>query len=423
MSEAGPSGPATESPGAATMSATLPVVDGMAFDTMAQFTAVAGDVRNPYPTLADKRRDAPVERTEMAAFHADITSVAYVIHRYDDVVAVMRDNETFSSSNIREMMAPVMGDFVLVGMDEPEHKRLRAMVSVAFRQRSLAAWEPYAEAVVGSYLDQLEGRNEAELVRELTFPYPIQVIAKILGVPAEDTAKFHEWAWWIINVAADPERGLAAAAGMRAYLGEVCDQRRADPGDDVISDLVQAELDGEKLGDEEIFSFLCLLLPAGAETTYRATGNFLFGLLSNPDQLEALRDDRELMTQAVEEAIRWESPLLITSRNTTCEAEVAGVTIPDSAQVIAHVGSANHDETRWDRPEVFDIHREQKPHAAFGFGPHMCLGMHLARLEMRIAIGAVLDRLPNVRLAPDADDIHVHGERFRSPTSLPVVFG
>jgi cytochrome P450 len=408
------------------MSATLPVVDGMAFDTMAQFTAVAGDVRNPYPKLAVKRREQPVEAAHFDSFiegQDPDDKVSYVVHRYDDVVAVMRDNITYSSSAIREMMAPVMGDYVLVGMDEPEHKRLRGLVSVAFRQRSLAAWEPYAEAVVNSYLDRLADRGEAELVRELTFPYPIQVIAKILGVPAEDTASFHEWAWWIINVAADPERGLAAAAAMRDYLQEIVDQRRDDPGDDVISDLVQAELDGEKLGDEEIFSFLRLLLPAGAETTYRATGNFLFGLLTHPDQLEALRDDRELMTQAVEEAIRWESPLLITSRNTTCEAEVAGVTIPEGAQVIAHVGSANHDETRWDRPEEFDIHREQKPHAAFGFGPHMCLGMHLARLEMRVAVGAVLDRLPEIRLAPDADDIHVHGERFRSPTSLPVVFG
>jgi cytochrome P450 len=201
------------------------------------------------------------------------------------------------------------------------------------------------------------------------------------------------------------------------------DARRADPADDVISELVHTELDGEQLGDEEIFSFIRLLLPAGAETTYRATGNFLFGLLTHPDQLAALRDDRSLMTQAVEEAIRWESPLLITSRSTTVDAEVAGTVIPANSQVVAHVGSANHDETRWDHPERFDIHREQKPHAAFGFGPHMCLGMHLARLEMRVAVGAVLDRLPGLRLDPDADDVHIHGERFRSPTSLPVLFG
>ena len=401
----------------------MPVVDGMAFDTMAQFTAVAADLRDPYPDLARKRREQPVEETLMASFIEGLEETSYIVHRYDDVAAVLRDNVTYSSSAIRELMAPVMGDHVLVGMDEPEHKRLRALVSVAFRQRSLAAWEPYAESVVNGYLDQVVERGSAELVRELTFPYPIQVIAKILGVPPEDTGMFHEWAWWIINVAADPDRGIAASEAMKGYLAGVLDERRRDPRDDVISELAHAELDGEQLGDEEIFSFLRLLLPAGAETTYRATGNFLFGLLTNPDQLAALREDRSLMTQAVEEAIRWESPLLITSRTATVDAEVAGTRIPAGHQVVAHVGSANHDESRWDEPETFDIFREQKPHAAFGFGPHMCLGMHLARLEMRVAVGAVLDRLPDVHLDPEAEDVHVHGERFRSPTSLPVRFG
>jgi cytochrome P450 len=405
------------------MSTGMPVVDGMAFDTMAQFSAVAGDLRDPYPVLAEKRRHQPVEATTYASFIEGLEQTTYVVHRYEDVVAVLRDNVTYSSSAIRVLMAPVMGDYVLVGMDEPEHKRLRALVSVAFRQRSLAAWEPYAQSVVDGYLDQVVERGSAELVRELTFPYPIQVIAKILGVPPEDTGRFHEWAWWIINVAADPDKGIAASEAMKAYLAEVLDARRADPGDDVISDLVQAELDGEQLGDEEIFSFIRLLLPAGAETTYRATGNFLFGLLTHPDQLARLRADRDLMSQAVEEAIRWESPLLITSRDSTVDSEVAGTVIPAGCQVVAHVGSANHDDARWDDPEAFDILREQKPHAAFGFGPHMCLGMHLARMEMRVAVGAVLDRLDDIRLDPDAEDVHIHGERFRSPTSLPVLFG
>jgi cytochrome P450 len=177
------------------------------------------------------------------------------------------------------------------------------------------------------------------------------------------------------------------------------------------------------LSDEEIFSFLRLLLPAGAETTYRASGNFLFGLLTHPDQLDALRADRSLMPQAVEEAIRWETPLLITTRRCTSDTELAGVEIPAGANVIAHLGSANHDETRWDRAEVFDIHREPQPQIAFGAGPHMCLGIHLARLELRVAVNRLLDRLPGLRLDPDGDDPHIHGERFRSPTALPVLLG
>ncbi len=403
--------------------AAMPLVDGGAFDAMAQFSAVAGDLRDPYPDLARKRREQPVEATTYASFIEGLEETSYVVYRYDDVAAVLRDNVTFSSSAIRALMAPVMGDHVLVGMDEPEHKRLRSLVSVAFRARSLEVWEPYARSVVDGYLDRVVDRGRAELVRELTFPFPIQVIARILGVPGDDAARFHEWAWWIINVAADPDRGLAASADLKAYLLDVVEERRARPGEDVISDLVQAELDGQRLDDEEILSFLRLLLPAGAETTYRATGNLLFALLTHPDQLAAVAADRSLLPQAIEEAIRWESPLLITSRTATVDTEVAGVTIPAGSQVVPHVGSANHDESRWADPERYDLFREQKPHASFGFGPHMCLGMHLARLEMRVAAEAVLDRLPDLRLDPDAEDVHVHGERFRSPTSLPVRFG
>ena len=227
----------------------------------------------------------------------------------------------------------------------------------------------------------------------------------------------------IINVAADPDNGLKASAAMLEYLTEHVEARRRAPGTDLISDLVTSEMDGEMLSDEEIYSFLRLLLPAGAETTYRASGNFLFGLLTHPDQLDALRADRSLMPHAVEEAIRWESPLLITSRRATRDVELAGVEIPEGTAVIANIGSANHDESRWDHPEDFDIRREPQPQIAFGVGPHMCLGMHLARLELKVAVNRLLDRLPNLRLDPDGDDPHIHGERFRSPTSLPVLFG
>ncbi|HVT77120.1 MAG TPA: cytochrome P450, partial [Acidimicrobiales bacterium] len=233
----------------------------------------------------------------------------------------------------------------------------------------------------------------------------------------------HEYAVQIINVAADPENGIKAGAAMREYLVDHVDARRQQPGTDVISDLVTSEMDGEMLDDEEIYSFLRLLLPAGAETTYRAAGNFIFGLLTHTDQLEMLRADRSLMPQAIEEAIRWETPLLITNRRCMRDTELHGVEIPEGADVIPHVGSANHDETRWDNPEQFDITREPQPQIAFGLGPHMCLGMHLARLELKVAVDRLLDRLPNLRLDPAGNDPHIHGERFRSPTSLPVLFG
>ena len=387
------------------------------FEPMAQFTGVAGDVRDPYPAFHDRRRDTPVWISDDGS---------YEVFTYDLVAQVMRDNETYPSGSIREFMSVVMGEFPLVGMDEPEHRRLRSLVAQAFRASTLAHWDQdLVVPVVDEMIDGFAARGSAELVSEFTYQYPAQVIGKILGLPREDHPFFHPRALAVINVSVRPDEGIAASLELRDYFAGILEDRRAHPGSDIISELVQAELDGERLGDEEIFSFLRLLLPAGAETTYRATGSFLYGLLTHPDQLEALRADRSLIPAAIEESIRWEGPLLITSRECAADTELGGVKIPKGGFVTVNLGSANHDESRWDRPDDFDIFRASKPHIAFGVGVHMCLGMHLARMEMTTAVGRLLDRCPNLRPDPDrwdADDVHIHGERFRSPTTLPVVF-
>ena len=384
---------------------------------MGQFTGVAGDVRDPYPAFHAMRRGMPV------SFDPE---QGYEIFTYDLVAQVLRDNHTFPSGSIRELMSVVMGPYPLVGMDEPEHRRLRSLVAQAFRQRTLAHWDQdLVLPGVDEMIDGFAERGEAELVREFTYQYPAQVIAEVLGLPREDHPFFHPRALAVINVSVRPDEGIAASVELRDYFEGIVEERRRNPGTDIISELVQAELDGERLGDEEIFSFLRLLLPAGAETTYRATGSFLYGLLSHPDQLEALRESRSLMAQAIEESIRWEGPLLITARECGHDTQLGGVEMPAGAMVTTNVGSANHDETRWDRPDEFDIFREPQPHIAFGVGVHMCLGMHLARMEMSTAVNRLLDRCPNLRPDPDrweADDVHIHGERFRSPTTLPVLF-
>ena len=404
------------------VTSTMPLAN---WDPMAQFGADTRDVRDPHPELARRRREEPIARRP--AWGEDGRTVdGFELYRYDDCAAVLRDNETFSSESIRANMEMVMGPYPLVGMDEPDHKRLRSLVAQAFRQKTVAHFEddlvvPAVDEMIDGFVD----RGEAELVREMTYRYPVQVIAVILGLPREDYEQFHAWASAIISVGAQPQQGVRASRALRVYLEGVLADRRARPRDDLVSELATAELDGERLGDEELYSFVRLLLPAGAETTYRATGNLLFGLLSDPPQLDAVRRDRSQLTAAVEEAIRWEPPLLITSRVAARDAEVAGTPVPAGTQVIPNIGSANRDETRWDDAETFNIAREAKPVISFGVGPHMCLGMHLARMEMRAAVSRLLDRCPNLRFDTDAvarDDPHIHGETFRSPTTLPVRF-
>src|SRR5204862_2891881 len=192
----------------------------------------------------------------------------------------------------------------------------------------------------------------------------------------------------------DPEVGMAASERLREYFAEILAERRAGPRDDVISMLALAELDGHTLTDEEIFAFLRLLLPAGAETTYRSSSNLLYGLLTNPDQLDALRADRNLLPQAIEEGLRWEPPLLGIMRTATRDTEVDGVAVPAGSIINVNIGSANHDERDWENAEEFDIFRAPRQHIAFAWGPHMCLGLHLARMETRVALTQVLDRLP-----------------------------
>jgi cytochrome P450 len=249
---------------------------------------------------------------------------------------------------------------------------------------------------------------------------------RILGLPTEDSAKFENWAVWIIASGVNPSKGATASKALRDYLVPVLAERRRQPADDVISQLVCAELDGETLSDEEILPFLLLLLPAAGETTYRATGNLLWALLTHPDQLEAVRRDRSLIRPAIEEALRWEPPLLILAREALVDTEIAGVQIPAGSHIAVSQGAANRDPAFAADPDAYDINRGIRAHLSFGNGPHMCLGMHLARLEMTVVLDILLDRLPNLRLDPDAMQAEqppsIRGMAFRSPTALPVVF-
>jgi cytochrome P450 len=387
--------------------------------------AVAGDARDPYPELAAIRQSTPVQKLDMSAMPHEGDSPVFFIYRFEDVFRVLRDPETFSSGQIMDLlMGDVMGKHIMLGMDEPRHGRYRNLVATAFRQKQIATWENLVRATADELIDTFAGRGHAELVREFTFPYPTKIIAALLGLPAEDYRQFQRWSLQILSFFSDRPKAIQASQEIEEYLRPILSDRRANRRDDIISDLVHAELDGDTLSDDEIYSFVRLLMPAGVETTYRSIGNILYSLLSRPDQLNRVRDDRQLIPQAIEEGLRYETPLLNITRMATRDTEIDGVAIPAGSTLLLMLSSANRDELRYLEPDEYLAERtDAKPHISFGAGPHVCLGMHLSRMEMRVALDAIFDRLPNLRLDPDnTDDPHIRGGVFRSPTSLPVLF-
>ncbi|HEY3723692.1 MAG TPA: cytochrome P450 [Acidimicrobiia bacterium] len=420
----------------------MSTVEPTEYDPFEEFNRSAGIgvVEDPYPMFKLARATAPliredvramagleVEGEDQAAFIdpdllGEIPDV-YTAFTFDAVQAVLRDGEVFSSKGYEDVMGQVMGHTILE-MDEPEHHTYRGIVQQAFSRKTMERWEVEAiTPIVDEHIDAFIDRGHAELVRELTFPFPVRVIARLLGLPNSEMEHFHRLAVELISVGFDMDRGLAASQALGDYLGAILADRRESPADDLMSTLAQAELDGQHLTDDEIFAFLRLLLPAGAETTYRSSGNLLFGLLNDPAQLDAVRHDRSLIPQAIEEGLRWEPPLLTIIRTATRDTEVEGMPIPAGSMVVINMGSANHDEKYWTDPERFDIFRTQRQHLAFAFGPHMCLGMHLARMETRIVLDRLLDRLPDLRLDPSEPAPFITGMTFRNPDRLPVVWG
>ena len=397
------------------------------FDPFELKDVVSGKIRDPYPRLHELRRESPVHSGpvdvgEGAEVFDPSGPAPITVFGFEETVQVLRDNETYSSSVYEGIMGLVMGRTILQ-MDEPEHRIARALVSPSFRSKVLERWEEGLVArVVNELIDSFYDRGRADLVREVTFNFPAQVIARILGLPRSDYARFQRWAIELTSVAANWDRGVAASEALRDYFAEVMEERRSVPGDDLISELVRVEVDGERLSDEEIYSFLRLLLPAGVETTYRATGSLLMALLNDRPQFDALSHDRSLFPQAFEEGLRWEPPVTVILRRATKDTVLAGIKVEAGADVALMLGAANRDERKYQDPDRYDMFRDIRQHVGFGFGVHVCLGMHLARMESRVAVNTLLDRLGPFTLDPDAEPPHIEGLAFRSPLSLPVVF-
>jgi cytochrome P450 len=382
-------------------------------------------VNDPYPYFEYMRRTAPVWRGTL--MESDLMPPElknpenWTLFDFESVFTAFREDEVFGSEMYNNTIGLVFGPTIL-GMHGKQHHDHRSLVAKAFRQSALTQWEPEViDPICDQLVDEFKDDGEADLVKAVTFEFPTRVTAALLGLPQEDLDLFRRLSLQLISISEDIEAGLTASVELGTYFQEQVDQRRSTMTEDIIGDLVAAEIDGEKLTDEAIISFLRLLLPAGLETTYRSSSNLLALLLTHPDQLDALQRDRDLIPAAIEEGIRYETPLVLVARNTTRDVEMHGMTIPEGAQVNVCMGSANRDESRWTDAGAFDIHRPRRAHISFAGGIHSCLGMHLARVETRAMLNSLFDRVTDLQLVPD-EDTRITGMPFRSPKHLPVTF-
>ena len=387
---------------------------------------------NPYPFYTRLRAEAPVWRTALPD-----KRVAWLVTRYEDVAGMLRD-DTFAKDRLNAMdpeqlrKTPWVPGFLkplernMLDLDDPDHTRLSALVSKAFTPRLIERLRGRIETLSEELLDVMERKGGAELVGDYALPIPATVIAELLGVPAEDRRKFHRWSGKLVSVSSgrDMLRALPAALAFTRYLRKIIERRRAEPGDDLLTALVRAEEEGDKLSEDEVLAMAFLLLVAGHETTVNLIASGALALLEHPEQAEALSSDPSLTKPAVEELLRYTSPVeLATERYAREDVEIAGTRIPRGELVLAVLGSANHDEWEFEDPDVLNLTRDPNRHLAFGRGGvHHCLGAPLARMEGQIAMSALLRRFPHARLAVAPETLRWRRGLFlRGLHMLPLV--
>jgi pulcherriminic acid synthase len=385
--------------------------------------------RDPYPFYRSLRDEHPV--------HLDPVSGRYLISRHADVGAVL-SGEGFSVRAYDHVVEPVYGR-TLMQEDGSEHARQRRYLTPLFQSAGLRdIFEPAIGRVVRRLVGRFARAGSVELVDAFTAWFGVGIVADVLGVTEQDEPQILDWYTRILayqfNLEGDPEiqaDGLRASAEARAFLRELVGRRHARPGGDLISAMLQAEVNGERLDDEYVTSFCTLLIVAGSETTDKAAANLVKNLLEHPEALAQVRADRSLVDRAFAETLRYSPPLHMIVRTAAEDVELSGVTIPAGAEVLCMVGAANRDPRVFERPDTFDIHRDDNKlrlaftagasHAAFGWGRHFCLGAQLAQVETRVAANALLDAMPEVRFADGFEPVEV-GIWARAPRRLELVF-
>jgi cytochrome P450 len=384
------------------------------------------DIHPEIPWLRGIRPDPEVEYNEQ--LHA------WCVYGYQDVLDIISDPKTFSNRTA-PLAAVQLDDAYLEGdmtqMDPPENVKFRKLISSAFTPKLIASLESRVTAITDELLDTMTGKDRIDLVADLAYPLPVIVIAELLGVPTGDREMFIHHSTKVIEQMnglsflaeggqQDVDDAVEQFQPMMEYMRGQVAERRGRPRDDVLSRLSTAEVDGERLNDNEVVNMALLLLGAGHLPNTLMIGNAVVCLEADPEQFARVRKDRSLVPGAIEEVLRILSPSSVLSRRTMAEVEIAGVRIPAEQMVLPWLGAANHDPRRFENPEVFDVTRSPNPHLGFGHGAHYCVGSHLARLEGRIALNRLMDRCPELYVDPNDPPVFFPTQDLIGVQSLPI---
>ncbi len=387
---------------------------------------------NPYPVYQQMREAAPV-------YWSDAWG-CWMLTRYQDITWTLQDYQSFTSLGrltatmdlpepLWEKVEPLVRHYSqgLINVDPPDHTRMRKLVHMAFTPRAIRKMENYVQDIVERLIDAQIARGEMDVIWDFSYPLPVTVIATMMGIPVEDHAKFKAWSGEIVGFMATPKpspevllKSQDALLAMQQYFRDIYAKRRRQPEDDLITALVQAELEGDKLSEEEMVSSCVTILIGGHETTTYLIANGLYALLQHPDEFRRLRDNLDLAESATEEFLRYEGPFQRNRRIATRQVQIDGASIEKDQLIIQFLGAANRDPAQFPDPDALDITRSPNKHLAFGYGPHFCLGAPLARLEAPVAFRGLLGRLKNMRLAHD--HLEWNSALFRGLKSLPIEF-
>ncbi|GCE15789.1 cytochrome P450 family protein [Tengunoibacter tsumagoiensis] len=386
---------------------------------------------NPYPTFARLRVNDPIHQLPSSNGQN-----AWLFTRYQDVEALLRDERFVKDKqNVfppQERVRPPASaaDLMTMGMidfDPPDHTRLRSLVNISFTPRLVEQWRGRVQELTNELIDAVEGHGKMDLIEEFAFPLPLQIILEMLGVPKEDSPLLHTWTKTLANALGDPVASQKAFEQLQlfyVYLLELIERKRKQPADDLVSHLIQAESEGQRLSERELVAMVFLLIVAGHDTTGNLIGNGILALLTHPEQMQLLKQDPTLIKTAIEEFLRYYSPFtLATLRWAREDVEYKEHLIHRGDSIVISLSSANRDEQTFIEPEQLNIARQENRHLAFGKGIHYCIGAPLARMKGQIAIATLLRRLPHLQLQVAPEElIWRPGSLILGVSSLPVLF-